>query len=131
MDYVIDTNIAYYLLNYCGSKDKNFDLENFKQDKTSKAITSLSLLEIYLKVKKNAELYKRLMKELSQLNIGTLIHGNPLKNNQIITIKKLAYKSRGYITRTMKYIQNITLDEFANNIVYLGILIGGDVYWIN
>lgn len=46
MDYVIDTNIAYYLLNYCGSKDKNFDLENFKKDKTSKVITSLSLLEI-------------------------------------------------------------------------------------
>ena len=47
MDYLIDTNIAYYLADI--SKDINFDIESFRKDETPKLISSISVLELYLK----------------------------------------------------------------------------------
>lgn len=121
MDYIIDTNIAYYLSNL--SKDENFDINLFKKDKTSKLISSISVLEIYLHY--DLETFRHIMKKLNENKIGIVIYGNGINYNNNISLKKLSNKPKSYITRIIKYFESIYLYTISKNIMYLGFLAGG------
>lgn len=121
MDYLIDTNIAYYLAGI--SKDVNFDIESFKKDETSKLISSISVLELYLK--NDLKIFRKIMRQLNIHKIGLVIYGNGINYNDKSSLKKLAYKPKSYIMRTIKYFEEIYLYTISKNIMYLGFLIGG------
>lgn len=121
MDYLIDTNIAYYLADI--SKDINFDIESFRKDETPKLISSISVLELYLK--NDLKKFRKIMEHLNIYRIDLVVYGNEINYNDKITLKKLACKPKSYINRTIKYFEEIYLYTVSKNIMYLGFLIGG------
>lgn len=117
---LIDTNIAYYLSGI--SNDRNFNIELFKKDKSPKLISSISLIEIYLK--NNIKDFKNIMKILYENKINAVIYGININTHENITIKKLFVKPNSYIVRIMSYLKEIYSGCLARNLVYLGFLIG-------
>ena len=123
MIYLIDTNIAYYLAGI--SKETSFLKEKFLNDDNNKFISSLSLLEIYLKYfKKDKAKYLQILQALEKAQLGIIVFGENLKDYNI-TIKKLLLKPKSYTERIMKYFQEVYKNLYVVNIVYLGIFIGG------
>lgn len=121
MDYLIDTNIAYYLAGI--SNDKNFEIDKFKKDETSKLISSISVLEIYLH--NDLDTFRRIMNILYKNKIGIVIFGNNINYNDKVSLQKLANKPKSYIIRIIKYFEEIYLYTISKNVMYLGFLIGG------
>jgi len=122
MEYLIDTNIAYYLSDLNFNFDSNFDIHKFKKDDTSKIISSISILELYLK--NNIKDFKIILKGLYNNNIGIVVYGNNLKENIKPTIKKLYTKPKSYLIRMINYLKERYLYFISINIMYLGLLIG-------
>lgn len=122
MKIIIDTNIAYYLSNI--SRETSFSIERFKHLTDPIFISSVSLLEIYYKYGNN-EKFKIILSSLNNFNIGIILYGRNFKKNEKPSINKLLKRSKSYTKRIMNYFKEIYIDELANNIYYLGSLIGG------
>ena len=122
MKIIIDTNIAYYLSNI--SKETSLSIEKFKNLTDPIFISSISLLEIYYKYGNN-EKFKTILSSLNNFNIGIILYGRNFKENERPSIHKLLKRPKSYTKRIMNYFKEIYIDELANNIYYLGSLIGG------
>lgn len=122
MKTIIDTNIAYYLSNI--SRETSFSIEKFEHLTDPIFISSVSLLEIYYKYGNN-EKFKAILSSLNNFNIGIILYGRNFKENEKLSIHKLLTKPKSYTKRIMNYFKEIYIDDLANNIFYLGSLIGG------
>lgn len=127
MEYIIDTNIAYYLaeLSLC---DKNFNISKFKLDNNFKFISSISLLELYIKYKNRLDIFKKIVKSLADNNIGIMVYGHNINHNLSLTCKKLYTKPNSYLKRIFYYLQKTYIPILISKIEYLGILIGSLYY---
>ena len=130
MDYIIDTNIAYYLSELIPC-DKNFDIIKFKNDKNDKFISSVSLLELYIKYEDSLEIFKKIIKSLLDNDIGIIVYGHDINFNMSLTLKKLYFKPKSYLKRIFEYFKKTYLKVFVAKIEYLGILIGSFYYGLN
>lgn len=116
MEYIIDTNIAYYLaeLSPC---DKNFNISKFKLDNNFKFISSISLLELYIKYKNRLDIFKKIVKSLADNNIGIMVYGHNINNNLSLTCKKLYTKPKSYLKNFLLFTKYIHSDfNFKNRI---------------
>lgn len=121
MDYLIDTNIVYYLTGL--SEDKNFLIEDFINDSTPKIISSISIIELYLKY--DIKTFREIMKKLDNYKLHLIIYGDNVNYNENVSLKKLSTKPTSYLKRILAYFEKISVDYIAKNIMYLGFLIGG------
>ena len=130
MNYIIDTNIAYYLSGIIPC-DKNFDITKFRNDQNDKFISSVSLLELYIKYENSLDIFKQIIKSLLDNNIGIIVYGHDINFNMSLTFKKLYFKPKSYLKRIFEYFKKTYLKIFVAKIEYLGILIGSFYYGLN
>lgn len=121
MIYLIDTSIAYYLSGY--SEDINFKKQDFINSPITKYISSISIIELYLK--NDFQKFKKILNKLVECKVYILVFGDEVNHNESISLKKLAKKPNSYLKRMVNYFEKISLDYTAKNVMYLGILIGG------
>ncbi len=120
MKIVIDTNIAYYLAEI--SKQDNFSIDNFNKLNCDKYISSVSLLEIYNK--NDEQLLNKILQALYKYEIGILVFGSKINENEKPTVLKLLKKTHSYRQRIFKYYKDIFKDLFAQRLFILGSLMG-------
>lgn len=121
MIYLIDTSIAYYLSGV--SKDINFNKQAFIDSSIPKFISSISIIELYLKY--DIKIVKQILNKLVEYKVYVIVFGDEVNHNESISLKKLAKKPNSYLKRMVNYFEKISLDYTAKNVMYLGILIGG------
>ena len=124
MNYIIDTNIAYYLAGI--SENAKFSNRKFTGLKGEKFISSVSILELYYKYKdKNIEEFRKILKALLDYDVYIIEFGFIKQGNDYPTIKKLLTKPKSYLNRIIKKFKEMYIDILALNIYYFASMVGG------